>query len=271
MNIIHFLARIFLSSIIIFLYTGASYAKEENSPDKSQSSKLRIKKPVEIMRVPSDIAFFDGDNNKRYLEEFEGNPVLLVFWATWCAPCIKEMPALDRLKRDFKKIPIKIIPISEDFQGISIVQQFYKNNDIRHLEPFVDIRNGLFREMGIKGLPTSFIVDGEGIIKLIIEGEINWNDEDIREMLLDHAGNNLVLPKNSYKDNSLNQNVKTPIKESDHKSDDSKSKEESRDNPQEKLEQKPDANSQNDQDDSLKKQEKSQLEKEDKKPKTQEK
>lgn len=194
----------FLSIIIAFLSIVDSLA--EDNP----FAKVKIKDYGKIERVPADVPFFDDMNNKYFLEEFEGKTLLMVFWATWCAPCVKELPELDILKKDFKKLPIEIIAISEDYQGVQLVKEFFKDNNIRYLAIFHDYGNALFRDMNINSLPTTYIVDPEGIIKLKIEGGIDWGNEKVRQMILEHIPGNQVMPRNSIRDNSLNQTIKTP-------------------------------------------------------------
>ncbi|NDB82626.1 MAG: TlpA family protein disulfide reductase [Alphaproteobacteria bacterium] len=170
---------------------------------KKTPNRVRYVTPDTILRVP-DIAYFDSNGKKIYFEQYEGKKILLVFWATWCAPCAREMQQLDILKRDFRKIPIEIIAISEDYQNIDSVTAFFSQNNIRSLEVFKDRGNEIFRALSITSLPVCFFVDEDGIIKLIIEGEVNWDSEEMRKKLLDFAGGDFPMPKNSSNKTSLN-------------------------------------------------------------------
>ncbi len=192
-----------LAIIIILFFSTNIFAQEHISNWKIQ----KIEKP---MRIPSDIAFYNENNEKKYIEDFEGKTLLIVFWATWCAPCLQEMVELDALKKDFRKLPLDILPISQDYQGVAIVKEFYKKNEIRHLPIYLDYKNEIFREMRMVGLPTCYIVDADGLIKAIITGTISWYDESLREVLLEYIGGNQVMPINSYRDHSLNQQIKMP-------------------------------------------------------------
>ncbi|MDX1924176.1 MAG: TlpA disulfide reductase family protein [Rickettsiaceae bacterium] len=191
-------------AIIFTLFCSFGAIAQEKLPQ----SKFRIKKPEIVMRLP-DLPFFDEADQKIYFEQFEGKPLIISFWATWCTPCVAEIPSLDILKRDFRKQNITIIAISEDFNGKDAVRTFYKENGIRSLEVFVDKKNQLFQALSISGLPTTFFVDADGIVKFIIEGSINWNSEDMRQKIVEHIGLEASLPKNSSKNISLNQLVKS--------------------------------------------------------------
>ncbi len=159
--------------------------------------------------TPDDIAFFDKDGDKHYLEEYEGKTVLLVFWASWCSPCIQEMVDLDILQKDFRKLPFTILAISEDYQGVKIVSDFYKRYNIRHLEVLHDYKNALFKDFEVVGMPTSFIITPDGQNVGMFKGVVNWYDEEVRNILLSHIPGNPGEPKNSYKDDSLNQIINT--------------------------------------------------------------
>lgn len=157
--------------------------------------------------VSDDMPIFDKENNKRYFEEYEGKTLLVVFWATWCAPCVQEMLDLDMLQKDFRKLPFTVIAISEDYHGVDAVQKFFKDNEIRYLEIYHDYRNILFKDFKVIGMPTSFIITPEGKNVASFKGVVNWYDEKVRKILLSHIPGNPVEPKNSYKDNSLNHNI----------------------------------------------------------------
>ncbi|MEY3196997.1 MAG: hypothetical protein RLZZ59_365, partial [Pseudomonadota bacterium] len=154
--------------------------------------------------VPDDVEFFDQDGAKHYLEEYEGKTILLVFWATWCSPCVSEMTSLDSLQKDFRKLPFLVIPISEDYTGIKPVEAFFKNQNLRHLPILHDYKNKLFQAMNITGLPTSILINSSGKAVVTFTGSVNWYDEEVREKILSYIDGNPTLPKNSYKDKSLN-------------------------------------------------------------------
>ena len=157
--------------------------------------------------LDSEVGFFDGDGNKVYLDQYEGTNILLVFWATWCGTCVSELPALDNLQKDFRKLPFKIIAVSQDYKGVEVVKSHFFAHEIRHLSVFHDNKNQLFSELAIVSLPTALFINADGKNKLVFKGRIKWYDDDVRSMILSEIGENLELPKNTYKFASLNRNV----------------------------------------------------------------
>ena len=157
--------------------------------------------------IDTDTNFFDANGNKVYLDQYEGNTILLVFWATWCGSCVGELPSLDNLQKDFRKLPFKIIAVSEDYQGIEVVKKYFSENEIRHLEIFHDYQNNLFRSLGIVGLPTAYLINAEGKVKYIFNGIVKWHDNEVRQMIMAQIDGNHGLPKNTFKSASLNKQV----------------------------------------------------------------
>ena len=196
---------VFLLSIIIFI--PKIHAKFYEQP-KDKLAFLRGSS------VPDNIIFFDEEKNQYSLDQFEGKTILLVFWATWSAPCVKEMPDLDMLQKDFRKLPFSVIPISEDYQDIKVVTEYFKSYQIRYLPIYHDYRNELFKALGVVSLPTSILIDPNGKIVTSFVGNTNWYDEKVRDTILSAISGNYPEPKNSYNKQSLNKPAKPlpPIK-----------------------------------------------------------
>ncbi|WP_341755976.1 MULTISPECIES: TlpA disulfide reductase family protein [unclassified Candidatus Tisiphia] len=181
-------------------------------------------KMLDLSSVPDTVVFFDDKGEKYSLDNFEGKTILLVFWATWCASCIKEMPDLDVLQKDFRKLPFAIIPVSQDYQGIEIIQKYYKDYDIRYLPIYHDFKNQLFKAFSIVGLPTAILINPDGKMLVSFVGTINWYDEEIRNIILSNIPGNHPEPKNSYREQTLNQPVNKQLKAEEQENKDEKPK-----------------------------------------------
>jgi thiol-disulfide isomerase/thioredoxin len=175
-----FIKTIFIISII-FLANNA-FCKEI-SKNKPNSDKLIIlKQPITL----PDIGFIDSEDKVRHFEEWDGQVLIVNFWASWCTTCTSEMVELDELQKEYRKRPLKVIAISEDFKGIEAVKEFYKKYNITLLDAYIDQKSKLFKELEIIGLPTSFIVDYKNKIVARINGRINLHDEKILKLIKKH-------------------------------------------------------------------------------------
>lgn len=184
----------FLVIILLFFNCNALAAIEQYAQAKI------TKYPRQMQRYfPDSIALFDAKNEKFYLDEIEDKPILLVFWATWCMHCVKEMASLDVLKKDFRKLPIEILAISEDYQGTPAVKKFYAIQEIRHLDILHDYKFKLFSALNLTSLPYAYIIDENKKIVLSFDGSVSWHDPKIRQIILDYVPGNQVMPQNTYK------------------------------------------------------------------------
>ncbi|WP_063817287.1 MULTISPECIES: TlpA disulfide reductase family protein [unclassified Bradyrhizobium] len=122
----------------------------------------------------ASIQFEDAQGKVRSLADFHGKVVLLNVWATWCIPCRKEMPALDRLQALFEPRDFEVVPLSID-RGMDVVRKFYAEVGIQKLGLYRDTSGNATRELGTVGIPTTLLIDREGheIGRLI--GPAEWD------------------------------------------------------------------------------------------------
>jgi hypothetical protein len=124
---------------------------------------------------------------------------------------------LDILQKDFRKLPFEVLAISEDFKGVKAAEDHFNKYGIRHLKLYHDYKNSLFKAMSVIGLPTAFLIDPEGKIKVIFKGNTKWHDEPVRDILLSEIPGNPETPKNSYITTSLNKKIAPSIGEPEEK------------------------------------------------------
>ncbi len=126
--------------------------------------------------VPAPLEVFrDLDGGPVRLADFKGGVVLLNFWATWCAPCIREMPALDRLQSILGAEGLRVAAVSIDRGGREVVAPFAKKLGLRDLPLYLDPKSALARAFGVPGLPSTFLIDAEGRIVRAMAGAAEWD------------------------------------------------------------------------------------------------
>ncbi len=117
-----------------------------------------------------------------------GQPVLLNLWATWCAPCIEEMPTLDALAGEYDG-KLRVITASQDLQGGEKVVPFFAQAKFAHLEPWLDSENALSTALGGEGvLPTTVLYDSSGQEIARVVGGFDWQSPEARALVDEAVG-----------------------------------------------------------------------------------
>ncbi len=131
----------------------------------------------------ASIAFEDGQGRQRNLAEFRGKVVLLNIWATWCGPCRREMPSLDRLQGLLGGADFDVVALSIDRSGIETVRKFYDDVGIRHLSIYLDSSGKAARELATIGVPATLLIDRAGRELGRLIGPAEWDEPDIVQFL----------------------------------------------------------------------------------------
>jgi thiol-disulfide isomerase/thioredoxin len=129
-----------------------------------------------------DLLFEDGEGQPVRLSVFRGRPVLVNLWATWCGPCVVEMPSLDALAA--RAGPgLEILAISQDLDGRQKVTDFFAAHAFQRLEPYLDPRMQLMPALGLDTLPTTILYDAEGREVWRMTGMADWQSERTARLL----------------------------------------------------------------------------------------
>ena len=162
-------------SLLVFLaivfFFGRSSAGDE----------LLLKAGIQPMKTVKSAPNFHLDrlNSKKVeLREFRGKVVLLNFWATWCGPCKEEMPSMEALYRLYKEKDFNLVAISVDYEGVRPVKEFIEKQ--RYTFPVLLDPNGETLDLfGVKGIPTTFVIDKKGRIVGRVVGPKDWKQPEI--------------------------------------------------------------------------------------------
>ncbi|HAY50048.1 MAG TPA: TlpA family protein disulfide reductase [Thalassospira sp.] len=135
--------------------------------------------PSDDGSLPDGVTFVDENGEEKQLNQLKGQVILVNLWATWCVPCVKEMPELDRLAAEMDGKPFRVLALSQDRGGAAAVTEFFEKNGIDNLDVVLDPRGAAARKMGARGLPTSFVIDGHGAVRGKLEGIARWDAPDV--------------------------------------------------------------------------------------------
>ncbi len=138
----------------------------------------------EIPKPISPLIFEDFSGNEVNLNQYNGKLVIINFWATWCPPCKKEMPSLDRLYQDSNFKNLQIFAVNMDQSNTLKTKKFFTDLNIQKLEIFFDPDLNFVKEFKLRGLPTTVLINKKGEEFARIIGEVNFQDEKFLKWLL---------------------------------------------------------------------------------------
>ena len=135
-------------------------------------------------KQPPDIAFNDPDGGDISLSDFRGTPVLINLWASWCAPCVKELPTLDRLAQSHDiDGELGVIAVSQDNGPRASVAAFLAKLKIKDLGAYQDSKMALSGGFGAEVLPTSILLDAQGREVWRYVGDLDWTSPEAARLL----------------------------------------------------------------------------------------
>lgn len=130
-----------------------------------------------------EFAFTDGQETPLTLAAWKGRVVLLNLWATWCAPCRSEMPALDRLQAAMGGEDFEVVALSVDRKGIEASAKFLQDAGIEHLRLYVDASSKAMFDLRARGLPTTFLIDRQGRLIGRLIGPAEWDAPEAKALI----------------------------------------------------------------------------------------
>ena len=154
---------------------------------KAEDGPLRFVVQAERRSLPP-LRFLDGDGKATDLDAWRGKVVLLNIWATWCGPCVKEMPALDRLQASLAAEGLHVLALSIDkgTAALPTVKAFYASHGIRNLRLYNDPEGAAGFELGVPGVPATFLLDREGREIGRLVGAAEWDGAEAVALIRRH-------------------------------------------------------------------------------------
>ena len=116
------------------------------------------------------------------VSDLKGKPMLVNLWATWCVPCVKELPTLDKLAAATAG-KLQVVAVSEDLEGRRVVEPFFKQHGYAALKPYTDPSNALLLKLGEAGLPVTILYDAQGKEVWRMRGDMDWTGSKAQALL----------------------------------------------------------------------------------------
>jgi thiol-disulfide isomerase/thioredoxin len=152
---------------------NAAGGEPESDPDE-----LAKREPVH------DIILTDAEGKQKKLSDFKGNVVILSFWASWCTPCLLELPTFGELEKKLGARGLRIVPVNVDEgpEGKTFAKDFWSKWKFA-FPSFFDTTGSLQHEFDIGLLPTNFVIDRQGRLVLTSDGANDWNTPQMTDMI----------------------------------------------------------------------------------------
>jgi thiol-disulfide isomerase/thioredoxin len=166
--------RIILGAGCTVLATGLA-CKLAWTDDAAPHVAMRPLSEIERQTPPAALPalrFATLDGTAKTLADFHGKPVLLNFWATWCGPCVAELPELDRLAATDPSL--SVIAVSTDRGGAGVVKPFLAAHGVTHATILLDHDSDAVHTLGVAGFPTTLLIDADGKLRGKLEGPADW-------------------------------------------------------------------------------------------------
>jgi thiol-disulfide isomerase/thioredoxin len=191
--------RITVLAAISLLLAGCSGSSNE-AGTQCETAKSRyaaldqaVSGEIAAMRILDEpvrlagISFLDGNGEGKSLEDFTGKSLLVNIWATWCAPCRKEMPAFDALQAEFGNESFEVVAISVDKGESDKPKAFFEEIGISHLgfyhDGTMEAFNLIRKDNLALGLPVTLLIDGSNCVVGTLNGPAEWQSEDAKKLV----------------------------------------------------------------------------------------
>lgn len=181
-KMLYFIAFITLI-IAIFSFYDLGNTPNSNVPQGLTAGTMKRFVLSDQSVAAPNVTFLDETGNETSFNAFKDKVILVNLWATWCAPCIKEMPDLNELQKSMAATDFEIVLISENQDGIESSLKFLKDNNISELKTYIDPSRKVARAFKSSFLPTSILFDRSGNEVGRLIGPAEWNSGDTRALI----------------------------------------------------------------------------------------
>jgi thiol-disulfide isomerase/thioredoxin len=139
--------------------------------------------PVSPPQPAPDEPFVSADGTQHRLADFKGRGMVVNLWATWCAPCIAEMPSLEALSKALAPADIAVLPLSSDRGGANAVQAWFEAHNVTGLPVLIDPKGAFARSVNARGIPTTLVINKSGQVVARLEGAADWGSPEAQALV----------------------------------------------------------------------------------------
>ena len=170
-----------IAKFLIFFFCFSIFSSIAQTNEDVPLNNMAIN---EIPKPISSLIFEDFSGNEINLNDYYGKLVIINFWATWCAPCKREMPSLDRLYQDKNFKNLQAFAVNMELPNKLKTKKFFTDLNIQTLEIFFDHNLNFVKEFKLRGVPTTVLINKKGEEFARIIGEVNFQDKRFLKWLL---------------------------------------------------------------------------------------
>ena len=163
-----------IAKFLIFFFCFSIFSSISQTNEDVPLNNMAIN---EIPKPISSLIFEDFSGNEINLKHYHGRLVIINFWATWCAPCKKEMPSLDNLYQDNNFKNLQIFAVNMEQPNALKTKKFFTDLNIQKLEIFFDPNLNFVKEFKLRGMPTTILINKKGEEFARIIGETNFQNK----------------------------------------------------------------------------------------------
>jgi thiol-disulfide isomerase/thioredoxin len=176
--------RLIVLLLVAFIVPGCDRQKPEapQAPAEQAGAAKGVDRSQKGKAAP-DVTFLAPDGGETSLAELEG-PMLVNLWATWCAPCVKELPTLDKLAAaELTGEKLIFVTVAEDSATPAALEDFFVKHRLRYLDRYQDPEMKLLTALGVQVLPTTVLYDAQGREVWRYVGDLDWTGREAKALL----------------------------------------------------------------------------------------
>ena len=172
-----------ITKFLIFFFCFSIFSSIAQTNEDVPLNNMTIN---EIPKPVLSLIFEDFSGNEINLNQYKGKFVIINFWATWCAPCKKEMPSLDKLSKSKNFKNLQVIAVNVEKPNSEKVKKFFETLNIKNLKIFFDSELNLIKEFKLRGVPTTILINKKGEEFARILGEVDFENKKFVKWLLNY-------------------------------------------------------------------------------------